>query len=197
MSELPKYRDKRAEFFKNYYASALSYEPYVATGNPEHQLRWKQMREKISLTSEQVQRLSTFKRHMPILVMSGTWCGDCIRQGPMFDALQQKCPLLEFKYIDSKQNPELQEELRINGAEKVPVVVCFSEDFFEVGRFGDRHLSVYQRKLATELGAACDAGILGPPKNEVEKEIDEWIDFIESKQIMLRLAPALRNRYND
>lgn len=41
----------------------------------------------------------------------------------------KRAPAIEFRYLDNQQNPELQEELRINGAEEVPVVVVLSEDF--------------------------------------------------------------------
>lgn len=109
----------------------------------------------------------------------------------MLRKIEEECPLLVIKFIDNKQNPELQDELRINGAEKVPVVVTFSEDFYELNRFGDRHLSVYKRKLSTELGTACDAG-LGTPKNELDEELGEWVNHFERLQAILRLSLLLR-----
>jgi len=77
------------------------------------------------------------------------------------------------------------------------VVVALSEDFFELARFGDRHLSVYRRKAEQEFGPACDAGILGPSESELAEELEEWSGFFERAQRMLQLAPMLRRRYND
>jgi hypothetical protein len=114
----------------------------------------------------------------------------------MLRLIESANPNLEFRYVESRQNPELQNELRINGAEKVPVVVSFSEDFYELSRFGDRHLSVYRRKLSSEAGAACDPGF-GSPGAELAEELSEWVDHFERLQAILRLAPMLRRRYSD
>lgn len=75
--------------------------------------------------------------------------------------------------------------------------MTLSEDFFEVGRFGDAHPSVYKRKVQNELGAACDAGILPPPPEEIKEELGEWISHFERLHGVLRLAPMLRRRYED
>jgi hypothetical protein len=115
----------------------------------------------------------------------------------MLAVIEQANPNLTCRFLDNKENPELQEELRINGAMKVPVVAVFSEDFYELERFGDRHLSVYRRKFDNELGPACDAGILPPAQDHLQIELGEWVAFFERLQIMLRLAPALRAKYND
>lgn len=75
--------------------------------------------------------------------------------------------------------------------------VVFSEDFYELARFGDRHLSVYRRKAATELGPACETGLVPPSGEALATELAEWCDFFERLQLMLRLAPLLRQRYGD
>ena len=191
------YWDKRTEFFKSYYEKSVSYKDYVKTGTPEQNEKWQNFEQKIVLSNLQVNRVKSFKRKINNLVMSGVWCGDCIRQGPMFRAIELANPIINFRFIDNRENPELLEELKINGAQKVPVIVSLSEDFYELSRFGDRHLSVYRRKAAQEFGAACDAGIIAPENNELELEVNEWIDYFERIQIMLRLAPALRERYGD
>ncbi|MBL7662605.1 thioredoxin family protein [bacterium] len=191
------YFDKRQEFFKSYFELAQTYEEYLKTAEPAHRARWDTFKSKITINSEQKAVLKSFIRELNILVMSGTWCGDCARQGPMFAQLEAINPKLRFRFIDNKQNPDLQNELRINGAEKVPVVVVLSEDYYEIARFGDRHLSVYRRKLISELGAACDPGIIPPSGEELSTEVTEWVNFLERAHALLRLAPLLRRRYND
>jgi hypothetical protein len=190
------YRDLRTDFFRNFFEQALCYRDYLATGQAHERERWLNFEQSLPLQPEQEQRIQSFRRRMPILVMSGIWCGDCARQGPMLALLEKTNPLLQVRFIDNRQHPGLQEELRINGAEKVPVVVSLSEDFFELNRFGDRHLSVYRRKLEHELGAACDPG-LGAPADELAEELEEWIAHFERLQAILRLSPMLRKRYAD
>ena len=194
---MSKYSDKRSDFFKNYFDKALDYENYINTGTDLEKEKWRSYEQEVKLAPELIDRISSFKRKLNILVMSGIWCGDCIRQGPIFNAIQKQSKLFNFKFIDNRENPELLEELKINGAQKVPVIVCLTEDFYEVSRFGDKHLSVYRAKVDKELGAACDPGILPPEQSALELEINEWIDYFERLQHMLRLAPALRKRYND
>ena len=194
---MSKYSDKRTEFFKSYFEKALPYESYLKTGTADQVSKWQNVEKTISLNNVQIERIISFKRKLNILVMSGIWCGDCVRQGPMFKAMGSINSLMDFKFIDNREHPELLEELKINGAQKVPVIVSLSEDFYEISRFGDVHLSIYKRKAAQQLGTACDPGILAPPGNELELELNEWLDYFERIQLMLRLSPALRERYGD
>ena len=197
MATLADYNDKRAEFFKSYFAKALNYQDYLATGEQVHQQRWNEHYQAVHLSSDQQKLIKGFVRRLNILFMSGTWCGDCVRQGPIVQRIAQASDLIDLRFIDNKENPELAEELRINGASKVPVAVFLSEDFFELGRFGDRHLAVYRSKLANELGPACSTGITVPDANVLQQDLQDWLDLGERFQTMLRLAPLLRQRYGD
>lgn len=197
MTNASPYFDIRSDFFKQYFAAALPYDKYLETAKPQHRQRWESLATTINLSPVQKQLLGSMSRKMNILVLSGTWCGDCARQGPMLKAIADSSNKIDLRFIDNGENPKLQDELMINGAKKVPVVVVLSEDYFEIARFGDRHLSVYRRKLEQETGPACDAGILPPSKEELDKETSEWMDFFERAHAVLRLAPMLRRRYND
>lgn len=197
MPDLPDYHDKRADFFKPHFAKALKYRDYLSTGEPTHQQRWNQHYQAIQLTGQQQELIKSFVRKLNILFMSGIWCGDCVRQGPLIQHIAQGNDLIDLRFIDNKENPELAEELRINGASKVPVAVFLSEDFFELARFGDRHLPIYRAKLATELGPACSAGLTVPDQLVLQQDLQDWLDLVERCQAMLRLAPLLRHRYND
>jgi glutaredoxin len=196
MSHPSPYRDKRQDFFRQYFERAKPYEQYLDSGSADYAQKWRDFEKKASLSGSSKEILSRFKRKLNLLVLSGVWCGDCARQGPLLKLIEQAQPAVVCRYLDNRENPELQDELRINGAEKVPVVVVLSEDFFELGRFGDRHLSVYRRKAQSELGTACDPGLFAPEK-ELEIEAGEWVQFLERFELMLRLAPMLRKRYGD
>ena len=191
------YSDIRSDFFRQYYEQGLPYADYVASGEANQITNVRNYEPLIALTSAQQALLGSYVRQMRVLVLSGLWCGDCTRQVPMLSAIERACPLIAMRYLDSRSHPELHNELRINGALKVPVVVVLSEDFFELSRFGDRHLSVYRRKTIAECGPACETGLVPPSEAALAVEVGEWCDYFERLQLMLRLAPMLRQRYGD
>jgi hypothetical protein len=175
----------------------LSFSEYLATGTPMQQAKWQAYRERVSCTPSQRELLGGFTRRMNVLVVSGIWCGDCARQGPIIAAIADAAPTVNLRFLDNQADEAVRDELRIHGASRVPVVVTLSEDLFEVQRFGDRTLSAYRRKAHTELGDACDAGIVPPSDGELACEVQEWIDLFERQHLMLRLSPFLRKRHED
>jgi len=197
MSDKPTYYDKRSEFWKGYWERASEYEAYLQDSDPEKVPRWRDSEGRIpELTAEQLERLQGYDRELNVLFYSGVWCGDCSRQGPMLKKIADACgDKVSVRFIERDASEELQNELRILGALRVPMVVFLSEDFWEVGRFGERTLSVYRSKAAREIGRGADAGILAP--NARGRELAEWVDIFERVLIMLRLSPPLRRRHGD
>ena len=199
MSEEPKYFDVRRDFWKENFTRALSYEDYLDASPKDKAEKWRNMEANIpALGAEDRKRLSGKDRKLNVLVSSGVWCGDCVRQGPMLKIICEGVgPDADLRFAERDDFPELARELRILGALRVPVVVFLAENFFEVGRFGDRLLTVYRRKLKQELGEACDTGLVVPPEDELVSEQKEWIDIFERMLIMERLAPVLRSGHNN
>lgn len=197
------YRDKRQSFWRDTFAGALPYAEYLATGAENHRKRWLAMDRQVQVSDAQQRRLAQFTRRMNLLCYSGIWCGDCVRQGPILQHLAAAAnaatgaEVVDLRFAERVDDSELADELRILGALRVPVTVCLSEDFFEVGRTGDRMLVTYRRKAQRELGAACDVGLVPPPEAEVATEVEQWVDHLERMQWMLRLAPMLRTRHGD
>ncbi len=199
VSTNPPYMDIRSEFWKELFGKSLSYETYLDSSPEEHAQKWRKMSAAIpEFEQDIIARLSGFNRHLNVLVLSGIWCGDCARQGPMLNKICCiKGTQIQLRFAERDVFPELAHELRIMGALRVPVAVFLSEDFFETGRFGDRLLTVYRKKAKQETGSACSTGIVAPPANELWDEILEWVDIFERMLLMLRLAPMLRKRYGD
>jgi thiol-disulfide isomerase/thioredoxin len=189
--------DIRSNLWRESFKNALPYAEYVATGTPGQQEKWQAYRKRFSLTPDQRKLTAQFKRDLNVLVLSGMWCGDCARQCPMIDVIATAAPTFNVRFIDNQAIPQLRDEVRIHGAARVPVAVSLSEDFFEVGRSGDRQLAAYQRKAQTELGAACDAGIVPPSSEELAVELNQWVEHFERLQLLLRVSPFLRRRHND
>lgn len=189
--------DKRSSFFNSYFQKALPYNDFLKASDPNHQRKWQEFESLIKLSEQQASTLSSFNRKMNVLCLAGSWCGDCARQCPIINIISKAALNFNFRLIDNRSNPELADELRICGGMRVPTVIVLSEDFFEVSRFGDRTLSAYRRKAIQELGPACDSGLVPPSKNELELEVADWVEYFERAQLMLRLSPLLRARYND
>ncbi len=194
--DISPYKDLRRDFFARFFNQALPFDEY-GNSNSLHWPKWQRYFKLIDLETTQKELIKSFKRKLNILVLSGIWCGDCQRQGPMLKAIADSCELINLRFIESRDNPELQDELRINGAEKVPVVVFLSEDFFEIQRFGDRHLSVYKRLIKEQSAAYCETGFGAPEETYLKEELKEWIDTFERVQHLLYMSPFLRKKYNN
>jgi len=197
MAQKPTYYDKRSDFWRRHFEQASEYEEFLVEEDQSHAERWRETERRLpDLTPEQVERLRGYGRELNVLVYGGIWCGDCARQGPMLKKIADAIgPQVHLRIIDRAASEELQDELRILGATRVPVVVFLSEDFWEVGRFGDRLLNVYRAKAAREIGIGPIAGVLSP--KALAAEMSEWVDVFERMQIMLRLSPPLRHRHGD
>lgn len=192
------YFDLRADLFRRAFADALPYADYLASGNERERAAWERTEASLpELPEDAGARLDPAGRVVKLLCLSGIWCGDCARSVPVIARLaEQAGPSVELRLLDRDALPEVRDELRVLGAMRVPMALFLTEDFHEVGRYGDRPLSVYREKAATELGAACpvpgatDGGALGA-------ETDEWLDVFERMILMARLAPGLRARHGD
>ncbi|MHC4605595.1 MAG: thioredoxin family protein [Planctomycetota bacterium] len=193
MSEKPIYRDKRSDFWKRIFEEALPYDEYLAASPEDMSARWKTMAGQIpELVADQRARVAGHNRRLNVLVYSGVWCGDCVRQGPMLRVIAEAVGReADLRFVERDASEELQEELRILGALRVPVAVFLSEDFHEIGRFGDRMLTVYRRKARSEPGPAA------PSREELALEMEEWVAIFERALLMARLSPPLRERHGD
>jgi len=198
-TEKPKYFDVRADFWQRHWEMAEDYETYLANSDPEKAQRWRDKVNEIpALTGEQITRLTGYNRQLNVLVYTGVWCGDCVRQGPMFKQIVESADAgVQLRCIDRDASDDLKNELRILGAMRVPMVVFLTEDFMEVGRYGDRLLSVYRRKAEKEAGAACAVPYAQDATDALAVEQGEWVDIFERMLLMTRLSPPLRERYGD
>lgn len=197
MIEPARYFDVRSDFWQGVFADAADYDAYLDASDPDRARRWRDKEREIpGLDDVQRQRLTGHNRRLNVLCLSGVWCGDCVRQGPMLRNLAEACGAV-LRWVDREANVELRDELRLCGAMRVPAVVFLTEDFWEIGRFGDRLLSVYRRKAENEVGAACALPHATTPEGQLAEEQAEWLDIFERMLLMARLSPPLRERHGD
>ena len=192
------YFDRRSELFERAFQKAPSYADYLASGNPREREIWARADAAVPALPEDASiRLGPAGRIVNVLCLSGIWCGDRVRSIPIVARLAGAAgPSVHLRIVDRDAVPELRDELRVLGAMRVPMVLFLTEDFHEIGRHGDRSLSVYREEAATELGAACplpgsaDRGALAA-------ETAEWLDVFERGDPDGRAGAAAANAARD
>jgi thiol-disulfide isomerase/thioredoxin len=187
-----------ASYLSETFASGLSYDRYLQTGTEEQQRRWTQVYDAAHLTEAQRQLAEGFVREMKILIFSGIWCGDCVQQCPLIYRITEANPRkISLRFVERQKESELAPELRINGGSRVPVVIFLSEDDQWCATAGDRTINRYRALARARLGPLCPTGIVAPEKDELDATLGDWLDEIERVQLMLRLTPRLRQKYQD
>jgi thiol-disulfide isomerase/thioredoxin len=172
---------------------ALPYDAFLSRyGTAADRARWDASRARAVLTGEESALLGLFKRRTNVLVLAGAWCGDCAAQCPLFERFAEAAPAIQVRYLDRDAHPDAQRELQINAGNRVPVVVFFSEDGFEVARYGERPLSTYRRLVRSLVTGAPDPG-----PDPVAAAAADWLREFERVQWMLRLSPRLRKLNGD
>lgn len=166
-------------------------------GSDAHRARWAAAHAQTALTDAQKQLLGTFTRRTNVLVLAGAWCGDCSAQCPIFERIAEAAPCVVTRYIDRDERADAQAALQVNGGNRVPVAVFFSEDGHEVARYGERTLARYRQLVSQLTGEGCATGFVKGTDPVQQAVVQEWIDQFERVQWILRLSPRLRRVHGD
>jgi thiol-disulfide isomerase/thioredoxin len=187
-----------ASYLGQKFAAALPYDRYVRTGKEDQQKRWQQVYAAAQLTPAQTQLVSSFKRDMKVLIISGIWCGDCVQQCPLLQKIAEANPAhIDLRLLDRDEHRDLIEQLRINAGDRVPVVLFLAEDFEFCGVYGDRTLTRYRALAAKHLAAACPLPIAAPERDELSATLQDWLNEFERLQLMLILSTRLRQKHGE
>lgn len=187
-TDIPELRARHAE--------GLDFERYLQT-DPDRAGPWREIHERTGLSSAQRSLVAGFVRRMPVLVVSGIWCGDCVQQGPLLERIAEASELIDLRWLDRDEHSTLTRHLRINGGSRVPVVLFMSEDFEPVSILGDRTLTRYRAIAARNLGPSCPLPGAPVPDDELAGTLQDWLDEFERVQLLLRLSPRLRQLHGD
>jgi thiol-disulfide isomerase/thioredoxin len=186
------------ELLRTHFDAAQGYDAYVASGRPHEQANWTAFRSRVTLTGGQQRLVGGFIRRINALCISGIWCGDCVQQCPMFDAIAQaNREAIDLRLVDRDAHKELSERVRICGGARVPVLLLMNEDFDFVALAGDRTLSRYRALASRALGPSCPLPGAPVPADEVAATLQDWVDEFERVHLLLRLSSKLRQRHGD
>jgi thiol-disulfide isomerase/thioredoxin len=187
-----------ASYLNEKFQAALPYEKYVAGGTEEQQRRWRTVLDACHLTEAQRLLVGGFVRDINVLVVSGIWCGDCVQQVPLLECIAQANPgRVHLRVIDRDAHKDLSSQVRINGGDRVPVVLFLAEDCEFCSMAGDRTLRRYRSIAQRQLGAYCPLAIAPPDKDELSATLGDWLDEFERIHLMLRVSPRLRQKHGD
>ena len=186
----------RADALHDIFESACSWDAYLAS-DEDKAVAWRELHERITLAPEQTQLLQQFTRRVLVLMVSGIWCGDCVRQRPVLQALADASPCIDLRFIDRDADESLRDALAINDGHRVPVVLFMAEDHEPVSALGDRTLQYYRHMAAKQLGPSCP--IPGAPIGDdlLTDTTQDWLDELERVHLLLRLSGRLRTRHGD
>ncbi len=187
-----------AATLKQKFEAGRSYEDYLATGTDDQQNGWRAIGDRLTFTDQQKALLGGFVREFHVLMVSGIWCGDCVRQGPMIQAIADATGgKVKVSWLDRDEHMDLQQQVTVNAGNRVPVAVFAAEDFESVGWFGDKPLSRYRILADQASGASCPVPGAPVPAEELAAELSDWIDQFERVHLLLRLSGRLRQKHGD
>jgi len=186
------------EAWKAAFDAALPYHDFLARhGTPDQRSRWDAFHARVKLTPAQATLLASFVRKMPVLVLSGAWCGDCVNQCPIFAHFAAAAPSIDLRFLDRDARPDIAAHLKVCGGQRVPVAAFLSEDFSPVLVYGDKTLSAYRAAASAQLGDSCASGVGAPPTDQIAAVTSDWLDQFERVQLILRLSARLRQLHGD
>jgi thiol-disulfide isomerase/thioredoxin len=183
---------------KSWFDAAVPYGRYLAThAKPGERPRWDEFFARVSLTAGQAGLVRGFARRMPVLCVSGTWCGDCVQQVPILAKIAEASPAVDLRFLERDARMDVAERMKVCGGHRVPVLAFMNEDFEFVAFAGDRTLSRYRALAARQLGPSCPMPGSAVPADELAATVQDWVDEFERVALILRLSTKLRQRYGD
>lgn len=192
--------------FSKAFAAALPWDQYIATAKPHEAPGWLATFEQARLTPAQEALALSFARRVNVLVISGTWCGDCVQQAPLLERIARarpaprqspQAPGVDIRYLDRDQHAGFTANFKIASGGRVPVAIFLNEDFDFVSLMGDKTLARLRTLAAQSLGPACPLPGAPIPADERAAVTQDWLNEFERVALLLRLSAKLRARHND
>ncbi len=207
-----------AQYLRQKFDAALPYDRYVATGTPPQQQSWGRIYNQCRLTPAQTALVQSFTRRMPVLVSSGTWCGDCVQQCPLMQRIAEASsppplgrgpgggtpagtnnspPSIDLRFLDRDEHKDLTDQIQICAGSRVPTVIFMAEDFEFCGIAGDKSLARFRALASRQLGASCPLPGAPVDDDELAATLQDWLNDFERIHLMLRLSGRLRQKHGD
>ena len=164
-----------------------------------HREQWDQRYGQLALSESQAKRAAAFRRPMPVLCLTGSWCGDCALQGAAMQRVAEASPgTVDLRFLHRDEaHAELVTKVQLNGGFRVPITFFMAEDLEPVAQMGDRTASRYRSMARKALPAEWGEVLPPAPEDPVQAVLDEVFDEMERVQLLLRLSGRLREKHGD
>ncbi|MCW5766275.1 MAG: thioredoxin family protein [Phycisphaeraceae bacterium] len=192
--------------FRDAFSAGLPWPDYLASATSAQRPRWDASWQQSALSPAQAALARSLPRRINLLVISGTWCGDCVQQCPILSRIAEAHPTpvapadapgICLRFIDRDEHADFADHFMICGGRRVPTAIFLNEDFDFVHLLGDRTLARYRAVAAASLGPACPLPGAPVPPDERAAVTDDWLREFERVALLLRLSPKLRDRHGD
>lgn len=187
-----------SDFLRAKHMAGAAYDVYAKSGKPEQNDNWKRVYDQAKLTDAQAKLIGSFTRKINVIGLSGIWCGDCVQQCPLIARIAEANPdKIDLRWLDRDAHADLQAMVRINGGNRVPVLIFCAEDYEFVSWYGDRTLSRYRALARKQLAGACPLPGAPIDQDEMAATLHDWLDEFERVHLLLRLSARLRQLHGD
>lgn len=132
------------EFFKRFEEKGITFTQWleIFENNESKDQTEKYFIESESIRETSKSRLSELNYKQYILAIAADWCGDCQRNVPILEHVCQSSDLIELKILKKEDNLDLL--VKINGGEKIPYVMFYSQDGYFCGSWTERSYESYK-----------------------------------------------------
>ena len=136
------------EFFQTFNQKGMTYDQWLQTFEKEEnkEKMTKHFKDSEFLRDYSNSKLQELNYKQYLLVIVADWCGDCHRGAPILEHIAQSSSHLELRFLKKEDNLDLL--IKVNGGEKIPYVMFYSQDGFFVANWAERSYETY--KLISE-----------------------------------------------
>lgn len=127
---------------EEFYNSGLSLNEYLSQIKKEEQTRTRLYYNRCQKGFSEEELRIDLEYPVNLVVASCGWCWDCQTNIPVLVHLAEQSPNINLRIFNKDHLPFLVD--RINGGEKVPQVLVFSQDYYFLDRWVERTTFAYQ-----------------------------------------------------
>ena len=123
--------------WRSIFKSGQKYAPWLKTAEAKEVVqRMEQIRKELFVEPHEEALLAGITKRVHVAAIAETWCGDVHRHAPVLQALADRAPKVEVRYLRRDQYPDVFARFLTNGGEAIPKFVFLSDKFVECGNWG-------------------------------------------------------------
>jgi hypothetical protein len=92
----------------------------------------------VKLLPEMIQLLQGMQKKLIWVVLAEAWCGDVAPNLPVIAMMMDASPTIELSILLRDENLGIMDTHLTNGSRSIPKLICFDEDYKELGTWGPR-----------------------------------------------------------